>query len=64
MLNDYKNGLINEVEWRNKDKVKLTQRLATTKTTKQFNQILKLIENHTKEVDKINKIMWDKRNWT
>ncbi len=52
-----------ELEWRRSDKVKLTNRLSRASTTKQFNQILKVIDNHTQEIVKLNRIIKDGRAW-
>lgn len=52
-----------ELEWRRSDKVKLTDRLSRASTTKQFNQILKVIDNHTQEIVKLSRIIKDGKAW-
>ncbi len=52
-----------ELEWRKSDKARLTNRLSRASTNKKFNQILKVINNHTEEIIKLNRIIKDGKAW-
>lgn len=54
-----KAGLIKEREWRTKDKDRIVAKLNNKNTVKSFNQALKVVDRHKKEIVKINSILKD-----
>lgn len=52
-----------ERTWRLAQKQKLLARLSKKKDMRSFSQVMKAMDQHTRELDKINKIIKDGHNW-
>lgn len=60
---NYRNNLIEERNWLLYHKEKLIEKASGKSTATSFKQIMKVISKYVKELDKINKILKDGRNW-